>query len=209
MVCAILFAGASSNSHGAIVFTEIHYNAPEAGVDQNEFIELTNTGSATMNMLGYALIWSGNTKYVFGDVNLRSMESILVTGQPDVLTATSGKTIGQIVYNIPASTQIFQWSASSALGNSSATISLKTSASAVDSVATLSYTNASPWPGGTANGQGASIEIIDVNAAAPYEPGNWRAGEIGGSPGYLAAVPEPSAALLGSLTALGLLRRRR
>lgn len=62
---------------------------------------------------------------------------------------------------------------------------------------------------GDANGAGATIEIINANAAEPYAANNWRVSAIGGSPGTVATVPEPSTALLGSHAALALLRRRR
>lgn len=199
-----------TTARAAVIFTEVNYNPPETGTDANEYIELTNTGSASVDMSGYKLIFGGNiVRYTFGAVTIQPMESILVTISTANLLATSGKPSPQLVYNVRSGTKVFQWDASAGLGNSSSTYVLQDSASTV--LQTMPMVKTAPWPlgGNLADGGGATLEIVDVNAASLYDGSNWKVGAIGGSPGWLTSVPEPGSATLAVAAGLGLLRRRR
>lgn len=152
--CSMLFL-ATVNSQ--VLITEIMYNPPEPGTDTLEYIELFNAGTADVNLSGWS--FSSGVSYTFPDM-------ILSPGQ-FLIICRSEVYFQQLFGSIP----VLQWT-SGALSNTGATLTINDSSG--NPVTSVSYTNAGPWPGGKANGNGASIVMCDLGGGQ-NEPANWKA----------------------------------
>jgi hypothetical protein len=141
---------------GQIRITEIMYNPPEPGIDTLEFIEIQNLGLLPQNLSGYS--FSEGPSFTFPDVTLSSGEYLIICRDEAYFQ------------NLFGPLPVLQWT-SGALSNSGMTITLIDGSGNL--VTTVSYTNAAPWPGGNANGQGASIVLCDQGAGQD-DPTNWK-----------------------------------
>lgn len=132
------------------------YNPPEPGIDTLEYIEIQNLGLLPQNLSGFS--FTEGPSYTFPDVTLSTGEYMVICRD-------------QAYYqNIFGPIPVLQWT-SGALSNTGMTITLADGAGNL--VTTVTYTNATPWPGGNANGQGASIVICD-QAGSQDDPLNWK-----------------------------------
>jgi hypothetical protein len=150
-----------------LVISEIHYNPADEGAilgDNLEFIEISNTGSSTINLTGYS--FTGGVTYVFGSgAKINVGESIVLAKNKAVFDAFTGKTaFGQYT---------------GGLKNTGETITL--SDLVLNPVFKVTYSDLSPWPA-LADGAGYSLELI--NPTLPNEPSSWISSSArGGSPG--------------------------
>ena len=207
---------------GAIVITEINYNGPEDGSlgDTDEFLEITNTGLSAVDLSDYAFVGGNGPDFAQDGIGYEFVtntsiapgESILVARDVGSLTAedASGKTSSRpddnVIFSIPPTTQIFEWTAGD-LANGGDNILLVDGN--MNEVASFRYFDGGSWPSGP-DGNGPTAEIIDPFATDLYDGSNWRASSNdGGSPGSVTAVPEPSSALLLSLGIVATLGRRK
>jgi hypothetical protein len=155
LTLAILFFGFHL-AFSQIRITEIMYNPPEPGIDTLEYIEIQNVGLAPVSLEGYSFT-SGPT-YSFPTVTLPSLGYLIVCKS------------AAYFQNVFGSLPILEWT-SGALSNTGMTITLSDQFG--NTVTSVSYTNASPWPGGPANGNGASIVLCDP-AGDNNNPDLWK-----------------------------------
>jgi hypothetical protein len=128
-----------------IVISEIYYNAPNSGIDSLEYVELYNKGTTAQSLNKFTF------KGAFTD-ELPNVE--LAAGAYYVVTSDS------TFFKKAVQKSARQWTKGS-LSNTGATIQLwSDSGTLVDSVR---YRTAAPWPT-TANGNGPSIELCDLNS---------------------------------------------
>ena len=154
--------------------TELHFNpASQPGVadaQDMEFIELTNTGSETVNLNGLQIAYFAETPYVLGDIDLAAGERIVVARNPTVFQQVYGMGI-----NIAPNGY-----ADANLSNGGERIALIGALGEV--LQDFEYDDMDPWPT-SPDGGGYSLHIIDP-LGDPSDPANWRASvNIGGSPG--------------------------
>ena len=124
-----------------IIINEIHYNS-EPNNNLNEFIELYNTGTDTLDLSGW--FFSDGINFQFNEGALIEAKSFLVISEnPESLQNTLGSfSLGPYTGNLGSGERI-------ELRKSDGTIA--------DSV---NYKSKFPWPVG-ANGTGASMELIN------------------------------------------------
>ena len=200
-----LSCGVMASARAAVVFTEINYNPPESGVDNDEFIELTNIGSTIIDLTG-ATFTAGVVFTFPAGTTIAPNESILIAESISSLTATNtadkpgGGSRGHQLYNIPTTTQLFEW-ATGALNNNGESIVLEDQGGT--QLANITYDENAPWPTAP-DGTGPTLEIIDPFALNPYDTANWTASAANaGSPGVVAGIPEPASVMLLGLGAAG------
>jgi len=154
--------------------TEVMYNPGDGG--NVEYIELRNTGTASINLSG-ARFDDGQpfSLFTFGNINVPAGGYVV---------ATNNTTNFQALYGNNA-VVAGQWTGS--LNNSGEAIVLRDADG--NKIHDFTYLPTPPWPT-AANGQGPSLEVINVEGN--YNDGlNWRASwENGGSPGWLGAGPD-------------------
>ena len=178
-----LVVGADSPFH--IRVTEVNYHphdanqvpgANEADVDntQFEFIELTNTSTATIDITGLEL--ARGAKFTFPEnSSLAAGQQVLVVSNLEAFESRYGKGL-----NVAGEFE------SVSLLDVGGLIDLRDAGGR--RIQSFSYEGHAPWPG-RANGGGSSLEIIDPLSSAS-KPTNWRASsEFGGSPGAISAGP--------------------
>lgn len=169
-----------------LTLSEIHYHpAPPSGAERNagyrstdfEFVELRNTGDASVSLAGLELVEDGagnGIRFRFDDGTVWSLapgERVVVVRNRRAFGLRYGD-------RIPVAGEF-----SGSLRNSGDTITLATADGAV--LQHLTYSDSRPWPAG-ADGRGPSLEL--VSGADPLLPSSWRAGFPGGTPG----APEPA-----------------
>ena len=148
-----------------VVINEVHYNGINNTI-RNEFIELYNSGAATVNLTGWRL--SGAIEYSFpANTSLAAGEYLLVAEDPaTILARFSRNALGP-------------WTGQ--LSSRGETIRLRDAADLV--ISEVDYRVGFPWPVAS-DGDGASIELI--NPALDQSLGShWRA----------AAIPSPTATI--------------
>jgi hypothetical protein len=161
--------------------TELHYNpAPLAGVTDAqdlEFIELTNTGPATISLDGVQITEFSSTGYTFASgLTLAPGARIIVARSPGIFTQAYGAGI------TVAAAGYFDQN----LSNGGETVTLLGPLGEV--LQTIAYDDAAGWPTAP-DGNGKSLEIIDP-LGDPSSPSNWRASYYtGGSPGTEGLAP--------------------
>jgi hypothetical protein len=159
--------------------SELNYHpAPHTGVadpDDMEFIELVNTGDATINLQG-CQITTAIDPYTFGNVTLAPGARIIVARKPNTFTSvygTSGINLASPGY-------------AGKLADGGERIVLLGPLG--ETIEDFTYGDSTPWPA-AADGAGSSLEIIDP-LAEPSDPTNWRASYWpGGSPGKVGYPP--------------------
>lgn len=173
---AFEFVAGANASVPTLAITELHYNpAPYPGVtdpQELEFIEVLNTGAATVNMAGVKLATFATNPYTFAaGVTLAPGARIVVPKNPAVF---------QSVYGTGVNIALGGYGSAN-LSNGGETITLEAANGAV--IQTIAYDDEAGWVTGP-DGNGSSLEIINP-AGNPSSPPNWRASAMtGGSPGW-------------------------
>jgi hypothetical protein len=151
--------------------TEIMYNPLDLGNGFDlEFIELMNTGSSTIN-LSQVQFRDGDpfAELVFGDIDLASGEVAVVVADELDFEAIYGGSIRVLA----------AW-ADGSMSNGGEPIVLIDPKG--DIIHDFQYSDQPPWAI-EADGQGASLEVIDTEGNY-NDPANWRASVVvGGTPG--------------------------
>ena len=150
----------------SIVISEIYYNAPSAqGEDEDyEFIELANRGTTAVDLSGYC----------FDDgIQMTLPEGIWLEPQQCLLLAKNASTYEDLPVTV------LQWESGS-LSNGGETVRL------VDAdgywVDRVTYRDEGSWPV-LADGEGASLELMDLDRPN-HMAANWIASPVvGGTPG--------------------------
>jgi CotH protein/lamin tail-like protein/fibronectin type III domain protein len=138
-----------------VVINEIMYN-PASGVDGEEFLELTNTGSAPVDMSGWTFT-SGITATLPAGATIPAGGFYVLSPDPARYQSTYRKTANAVY--------------TGKLDNGGETVTLvDATGSAVDSVA---YETADPWAT-TPDGDGPSLELVDATADRT-DPRDWAA----------------------------------
>jgi hypothetical protein len=161
-----------------LAITELHYNPVAdhevslASAQELEFIEVMNTGAATVDLSGVQITQFSNTPYVFANgLSLAPGARIVVAKNPTAFQSVYGTsvTIAPDGYGTQN------------LSNSGEGVALAT-AGGFEFFA-VAYGEAAPWPA-SADGTGPSLEMINPAGSTTY-PANWRASSmLGGSPGW-------------------------
>jgi hypothetical protein len=172
------FLAAPAAQSLALAITELHYNPVAdhevtlASPQELEFIEIMNTGPATVDLSGVQITTFANTPYVFANgLSLAAGARIVVAKNTVAFQSVYGAsvTIAPDGYGTQN------------LSNGGEGIALATAGGA--EFFALSYGEAAPWPS-SADGTGPSLEMINP-AGSPTDPANWRASSmLGGSPGW-------------------------
>jgi hypothetical protein len=161
-----------------LALTEIMYNPPNVGAtngDEFEFIELKNTGTNTLNLLGLAFegisfTWNVTTLLAPGEFLVLVRNAAAFTNKyPGVIVA------GQY---------------SGSLNNGGERLALAHTFGG--NIFSVNYDDVAPWPVAP-DGYGFSLVQVNDNTQAPDNGARWRASTFpGGSPG--ADDPTPSIA---------------
>ena len=150
---------------GAIVINEIHYN-PDVKTEKVEFVELYNTGPATVNLAGWR--FSDGLDYVFPSTNVAPGGYVVVAQNPAAL---------QTKFGVTGALGPFYPDGSSGLSSTGEKLVLRDAANNVADE--VDYQLGFPWPT-VGDPPGASVELIhptlDNNLG-----GSWRSSGSGGS----------------------------
>ena len=163
--------------------SEIMYHP--VGGEQFEFVELVNTGPATLDLTGCQFI--AGIDFTFGPTLLGPGEQIVLVNDPDAFAArygTSGIRIADGVFT-------------GRLDNAGERLTLVDAQGNI--ILSFSYKDSGDWPG-RADGLGSSLEI--VNPQGNYDdPRNWNSSaEYLGSPGSVGVGKFPSIVINEVLT---------
>lgn len=152
-------------------FTEIMYHP--VGGDAFEFVELQNLGGVALDVTGFSLT---GVDYVF------PLRTVLNPGQFVVLASSLGPASFSARYGGLTPDGYFNGS----LANGGERLELRDREGRT--VTSVTYSDDTAWPS-RADGQGASLEVIDADAN-PNDPANWFARSIpDGSPGRRSSLP--------------------
>ncbi|MDB6071092.1 MAG: hypothetical protein JWL81_2263 [Verrucomicrobiales bacterium] len=154
-----------------LVITEINYNP--AGTAAEEYIELQNIGTRTIDLTGVR--FTEGIAFAFTGSSVTSLapgQRVLVVEDRTAFSARYGTAISVAGAYGPLS----------ALSNGGDTIALRDRADAI--IARFAYNNQEPWPM-EADGGGFTLTLIRPNLLPdPSLPGNWRTSRLpGGSAG--------------------------
>jgi hypothetical protein len=145
--------------------TEIMYNPP--GGDAFEFLEMKNTGSLSVDLGGHSF---DGINFLFPPNTSIAPGAILVLANNASPAAFAARYPGVVVAGYFGG----------ALANGGERIALKNPAGMT--IVSVTYGDSGGWPA-SADGGGASLELIDL-AGATSEPANWQASAAAnGSPG--------------------------
>jgi len=145
-----------STLNAQLVISEIFYDAPNAGNDSLEFVEIYNNGVSAVNLSGYYF------KNAFRD----TLPNVSLASKKYYVIANNAA-----YFKLKFGVDCRQWRTGDALNNNGETIELWTSTNVLaDSVR---YSSAAPWPT-QARGSGASAVLCDANADNTI-PANWTA----------------------------------
>lgn len=161
----VLATGGSHPASAAILLTEIHYNGPSAGTDPDEFLELSNNGSAAVDMAGWAF-GAGITYSFLPGFSLASGQSLVLARSEALFRSVFTDFSDQLL------------TFSGALSNSGETLSLLDAAGAA--LWSVSYDDGGAWPT-SADGGGDSLQLR-ASAVNPSLAGSWEVAAP--SPGY-------------------------
>jgi hypothetical protein len=154
--------------------TEILYNPNPPG-DAFEFIELQNSGPAPFNASGYYL---EGVNYIFPPDSLIAPNQIILLGSSENPATFSERYPGLNVFG----------RFGGQLVNRGERIALLTPAG--QTVLSVDYNDKDGWPR-QADGDGYSLEIMDI-WGDPDDPANWHSSAApGGSPGKANSLPAP------------------
>jgi len=173
------FGSANSGPQvGPIVINEIMYDPPESGGTSNEFVELKNISGGAVDIGGWDLEGAGG--YVFPPSTIVQAGSflVLVDTNPS-MSAADFRTTHSIPGGVPVLGHNFD------LGNNGESMRLEKPNDPVTDpdvfIEKVCYNDKSPWPTEAA-GEGPSMERYQADAYGS-DPINWRASNIGGTPG--------------------------
>jgi len=155
---AVTFIAPVAPAPGVIVISEINYNPPESGTDSTEYIELYNTSSAPVNLLGCK--FTSGVVYTFPNISIDAGGFLVVA-------------MDSVAMNNRFGINAYQWT-SGGLSNGGEPIAIKdASDNMIDS---LRYDDIAPWPVGPVNpdGGGTTIVLCDPNADNTIGT-NWSA----------------------------------
>ncbi|UTW67766.1 BspA family leucine-rich repeat surface protein [bacterium SCSIO 12643] len=140
---------------GVIVITEINYNPPESGSDSTEYIEIHNTSSAPVNLLGCK--FTSGVVYTFPNISINAGGYLVIATDSVALNNRFG-------------IHAYQWS-SGGLSNGGEPIAIKDpSNNLIDS---LRYDDVAPWP---TSPDGNGTTLVLCNPSADNTDGtNWSA----------------------------------
>jgi hypothetical protein len=197
----IVLVSLSRSAQALPILTEIHYNGIAAGSDPDEFIEISNSGSQTIDLSHYRFVAGIGFSFPQGS-EIAPAESLVIARDPEGFRSVF------VDYSLP----LFDFSG--ALANSGETITLTDAANAI--VWSLSYDDSPPWPDG-ADGDGLSLQLRSEASdylspsewvAAQPTPGIWRRRDTTPPP-PAAAVPAPASLVLMATGILALCTRPR
>ena len=163
------------NPHDALpTFGELDVNN-----DEFEFVELVNIADRPVDLTGVQFVQLGGEgiAFEFGAQVLAPNERMAVVKNRDAFVSRFG---GDVLLAQGTGDDASQWFYEGQLSNGGELVSLIDSQG--DAIAELRYDDSGDWPG-RADGNGSSLEAIDLLAIA-IDPSNYRSSsEIGGSPG--------------------------
>ena len=165
--------------------TEIMYNPPGAG-DLSEFIEFKNVGDHTLNLGG---LYMDHNRFSFpGGTFLGPNAFFVLAKSPAGFTnAYPGVTYNGVYLN-----------STSELDNAGQEIWLCSTNSGTK-IISVTYDDKAPWPT-AADGNGASLVLINENDPAPYDVSRWRAStQAGGSPGANDLAPSEDGVVINEV----------
>ena len=174
------------NPHDALT----QLGEPNVDNDEYEFVELVNTGQDRINLAGVRFVQQGEDRraqgisFQFSDQELEPGARVVVVRDSLAFRARYGNDI-RIAEGFGGTEQIAN-QYGGALSNGGETITLLDARGGV--IQTLSYDDRDGWPD-QADGNGSSLELMDVTADS-NDPNSWRASEtFGGSPGRVPHEP--------------------
>jgi len=147
--------------YSQIVITEIMYNPPEGGQDSLEFVEIFNTGNDMVDISGYHFL-EGIVDTVANGVMLPAGAYYVFGGNAQAMSTVFGITVDE-------------WSDGALKNGGEIVLFADASGATVDMV---EFGDDEPWPtsdDGT-DGEGASIELCDVNSDNNNGT-SWRAAD--------------------------------
>lgn len=207
----LAFAAASLTSHGAIVITEVMSSSGHpSGTSNDDWFEVTNTGASAVDITGWS--WDDNG-FTSGAATFGSLTSI-PAGQSVIITEeTIGAEAGFIsswgisgITVVNLGSGVFQGLGAGVAGDS---VAIYNNLGVEVTRVTFGQATTGRTFEWDQNGNSLGTSIAGENGA--FVAANNGAGGTGtavGSPG-VSVIPEPSAALLSGIAALGLALRRR
>lgn len=183
-----LYSVEVSATPGNLRITELHFhpadptpaeltNAPGTDEDDYEFVELLNVSDDTISLSGVTLGTAVDFDFTTGDIiSLAPGETVLVVNDLTAFEARYG-------VGYPVAGEY-----SGKFSDSGERVTLVDSFDQV--IHDFEYSDTTPWPTG-ADGDGPSLEVVNLNGSL-NDPGNWRiSATIGGSPGVAQAETIP------------------
>lgn len=164
----------------ALKFTEIHYNPANSGITEGkylEFIEIKNTGSATIFLAGVSISEGVECAFHAG-ATIAPGQIIVIAGNATAFEAVNGFNPDYIF--------------TKNLSNSGERLALADYNGSI--ITAVEYSDAAPWPA-AADGAGFSLVPISISPSGNQDAAaQWRASSLaGGSPGKddILAVSDP------------------
>lgn len=143
-------------SSAQVVINEIMYNPPEPGTDTLEYLELLNTGNASVDLEGYS--FGAGVVYTFSSYSLPPGGYVVVCKDATRMMEVLG-------------VSALEWTAGSLDNAGESIVLLDDLGFTVDSV---SYSDQAPWPGLPTDGNGSSLVLCDP-VGDHNDPSNWQA----------------------------------
>ncbi len=155
--------------------------------DEFEFIELMNVTDRPLDLTGVQLVQvdGEGVQFTFGRQLLPAGERVVVGRNPVALNTRYGDQLPLAQATAENPTGGYE----GRLGNGGETVTLRTATGQL--IERLTYGDDAPWPE-RADGNGSSLELIDL-AGARNDPANYRrSAEFGGSPGQPSGPATPT-----------------
>lgn len=157
------FASCNNTVLPSLVISRINYNPGESNEfpesDDQEFIEITNAGTTTVNLTGVYLSELGISYQFPANATVSGGQKIYLASNPAVFQARYGiAAFGQFLRNMPNSTQ--KLVLSDAFGNQ------------IDKV---EYFDSAPWP--NADGNGSYLQLINTSLDNSLAT-SWTASDV-------------------------------
>ncbi|HKX63122.1 MAG TPA: lamin tail domain-containing protein, partial [Verrucomicrobiae bacterium] len=168
-----------------IRITEVMYNPPGGSV--HEFVELQNFGGNTIDLSEFTFTEGITFTFLSGTTITPGARLVLANGTDPAAFTTRYPGVPVTGYF------------SGNLNNGGERVTLVDRTGSI--VASVDFRDTGGWPA-TADGFGASLELVDL-FGDPDDPANWRASQTtGGTPGTANAVPPVSAIQLSEVLAV-------
>ena len=140
-VCTLIL---TSQSFAQLTITEIMYNPPESGTDTLEFVEVTNTSNAAVDLGQFSMTTA--FEFQFPSASLPAGASVVVAKSSSAMLAVFGVTA-------------FQWNDPGALINTGENVVIKNAGNVV--IDEVNYMKTAPWPTTYPDGNGSSLVLCD------------------------------------------------